>query len=336
VSPQLATSYLGLDLANPLLASPSPLTGDLSQLRALEDSGVAAVVLPSLFEEEIEHDAKQLQGLDTHGGDSFAEALTGYLPDFKTVETSATRQLRLVEDAKATLSIPVVASLNGTSLGGWTSYATRLAEAGADALELNIYLIPTDPAVAGAQVEERYIELVGAVRGAVEIPLAVKIGPYFSSLAEIANRLEHAGADALVLFNRFYQPDIDLDRLDVVPSIVLSSPAEMRLPLRWVALLSEQLRCDLAVTTGVHDGRDVVKALLVGADVAMTTSALLTHGPGHVATMLEQLSDWLDEHDYESVAQLRGAMSMSAAEDPEAYMRANYIETLYSYGDPSP
>ena len=334
MSADLTTRYLGLNLANPVVASPSPLTGDSDDLRGLEDAGVAAVVLPSVFEEEIEHDAAVLHELDVAGSGSFAEALDGYLPAFDRVETSATRHLRLLEDAKSRLSIPVIASLNGTSIGGWTRHAARLAEAGADALELNIYLLPTDPTVNSLEVERRYVELVHAVRSTVEIPLAVKIGPYFSSLTSLTQQLEAAGADGLVLFNRFYQPDIDLERLEVVPSIVLSSPSELRLPLRWIAVLSEILHCDLAVTTGVHDGHDVVKALIVGADIAMMTSALLANGARHATAVISQLAAWLDEHDYTSVSQLRGAMSLTAAEDPEAYLRANYIHTLHSYSNP--
>ncbi|MGI9600312.1 MAG: dihydroorotate dehydrogenase-like protein [Acidimicrobiales bacterium] len=327
----LRTRYLGLDLDSPVVASPSPMTADIDTLEQLERAGVGAVVLPSLFEEEIEHEAASLQQLDRHGAGAFAEAAGGYLPGFGDVETMASRHLQALETAKQRLSIPVIASLNGSTLGGWTRHAALLEEAGADAIELNVYLVATDPNTDGRAIEQRYRELVQAVRRTVTIPLAVKIGPYFSSMAATAGDLELAGADGLVLFNRFYQPDIDLEMLQVVPSIVLSSPAELRLPLRWVAVLSELVGCDLAVTTGVHHGHDVVKALLVGADVAMMASALLQNGTAHVTTVLSQLRQWLEQHDYESVDQLRGAMSVSAVEDAEEFVRANYVQTLHSF-----
>ncbi|MDH3706867.1 MAG: dihydroorotate dehydrogenase-like protein [Acidimicrobiia bacterium] len=332
----LSTRYLGLDLANPVVASPSPVTGDIDQLRRLEDAGIAAVVLPSLFEEEIEHETAALQQLDHHGAGAFAEAAEGYLPPLTEVETAASRHVDLVSSARKALSVPVIASLNGVTPGGWVRYASRLEDAGAHALELNIYLVATDPTHEAAEVEQRYAELVAAVGDSVSIPLSVKIGPYFSSLTSLARRLEQAGADGLVLFNRFYQPDIDLELLQVVPSIVLSSPTELRLPLRWTAVLSEILDGDLAVTTGVHHGDDVLKALLVGANVAMMASALLKEGPEHVAAVLSHVQQWLTDHGYASVDQLRGAMSMSAIDRPEQYVRANYIQTLHSYPRPQP
>lgn len=327
----LGTTYLGLELANPIVASSSPLTGDLTSLRVLQEAGAAAVVLPSLYEEQIEHEALEIQRLVEFGADSFAEALSGYFPEMDDYGSTTESHLEHVAAAKGALDIPVIASLNGTTRGGWVRYATRLQEAGADALELNVYLIPTDSYATGADVEERYLDLVSAVRAEVSIPLAVKIGPYFSSTAHMAKRLVDAGADGLVLFNRFYQPDIDLEEMRVVPNLKLSDPSEVRLPLRWVAIMYGNIRADLAVTTGVHTWTGVLKALLVGADVTMMASALLSHGPQHITTILDELRSWLDEHDYESLKQLRGSMSLKSAPNPDAFVRANYMKMLVTY-----
>jgi dihydroorotate dehydrogenase (fumarate) len=331
MSASMETTYLGHTLRNPVVASSSPLTGKIESLRRLEDSGIGAVVLPSLFEEQIEHEEMELHHLASFGAESFPEALGGYYPEIATHGVAADETLRLVADAKEELTIPVIASLNGTSPGGWVRYAEQLAEAGADAIELNVYLIPTDPKATAEDVESRYTDVVAAVREQVELPLAVKIGPYFSSTANMARRLVAAGADALVLFNRFYQPDIDLDELRVVPNLQLSQPHEIRLPMRWVAILSDLVECDLAVTSGAHGADEVLKALLVGADVVMMASALLEHGPEHVATVLIDMQRWLDENEYDSVEQLRGSMSLGAAPNAESFVRANYMDMLVNY-----
>ena len=327
----LSTSYLGLDLAAPLMASSSPLTGNLEDLRALEEAGLAAVVLPSLFEEQIEQESIEVQRLLDFGAESFAEALGGYFPDLQDYNTGPGGYLRHLEEARESLSIPIIASLNGTTRGGWVKYATRLENAGASALELNIYLVPTDPYADSTAVEQRYLDLLAAVVDRVSIPVAVKIGPFFSSLPHMAEQFVEAGASGLVLFNRFYQPDIDLEELEVVPNLRLSSPAELRLPLRWVAILCRRIRASLAVTTGVHTSEDVLKALLVGADVAMMASALLRNGPAHAAAVLDGVRAWLDENDYESVSQLKGSMSLRAAPNPDAFIRSNYMKELASY-----
>ena len=331
MSAGLQSTYLGLELRNPLVASPSPATGSLEGLKRLEDAGIGAVVLPSLFEEQVEHEAMELHRLAASGAESFPEAPAGFYANIRTYNVTVAKILRLLTEAKEALSVPVIASVNGTTPGGWVRYAEQLVDAGADALELNVYLIPTDPGVTGADVENRYTDVVAAVREQVSIPLAVKIGPYFSSTANMAGRLVEAGADAVVLFNRFYQPDIDLEELRVVPNLQLSRPDELRLPLRWVAILSDFLTCDLAVTSGVHGADDVLKACLVGADVVMIASALLEHGPDHVTVMLNEMQSWLDEHEYESVDQLRGSMSLGTTPNAESFVRANYMQMLVGY-----
>ena len=322
----LRTRYLDLDLRTPLVASASPLTGSLDGLRRLEAAGAAAVVLPSLFEEQLTLEARQVGRLLEAGAGSLSAALA--LDDYNAGPFG---YLALVEKAKATLQIPVIASLNGVTPGGWVRHAERMQDAGADALELNLYNVATDPRVGAAELEARYLELVAAVRAAVTVPLAVKLSPFFTALANIAVRIVEAGADGLVLFNRFYQPDLDLDSLDVVPRLVLSTSEELRLPLRWIAILRGQVRASLAATTGVHTGLDAAKVLLAGADVAMMTSALLRHGPGHVRTVEREFVAILAERDYGSVAQLRGSMSRSSMPDPEGFERANYMRTLMSW-----
>ena len=335
MSAHLGTTWLGLDLANPLVASSSPMTGEIDRLRALEEAGVAAVVLPSLFEEQIEHEALEMQRLVEYGAGSFAEALEGYFPEMDRYVTTSERYLELVADATRALSIPVVASLNGTTRGGWVKYARKLQDAGADAIELNVFLIPTDAYATCEETERRYLDLVAAVAEDVTIPVNVKLGPFFSNLTHTARELVEAGAAGLSLFNRFFQPDIDLEELKVVPNLTLSNPGEVRLPLRWVALLCGKVRGSLAVTSGVWSAEDVLKSLLVGADVAMMASALLRHGPGYATTVLRGVSEWLDEHEYESVSQLRGSMCFGSAPNPEAFIRANYMEMLVTYTAPS-
>ncbi|MGZ5305347.1 MAG: dihydroorotate dehydrogenase-like protein [Actinomycetota bacterium] len=329
----LRTRYLGLDLANPIVPSASPLGQRMETLRRLQDSGAAAVVLPSLFEEQIEHEEMQIHGALEAGADSFAEALS-YLPAFEDYNTGSDAYLRHLEATKGELEIPVIASLNGISLGGWTKHARRLQDAGADALELNVYLIAADADESGDDVERRYLDLVGAVRAEVTIPLAVKIGPFFSSFGHMARRLVDAGADGLVLFNRFMQPDIDLDTLRVDPTLTLSSSEELRLPLRWIAILHGRIQTSLAATTGVHTSADALKMLLAGADVVMMASALLHDGPEHVAVVLRGIEAWMAEREYRSVEQLRGSMSQANIGNPVAFARANYAQLLTSFVSP--
>jgi dihydroorotate dehydrogenase (fumarate) len=333
--PNLRTAYLGLELRSPLVASASPLTRDLEKVVRLAEAGAGAVVMPSLFEEEILHEEIELSRVLEAGAEHFAEALD-YFPAVGDLETTAEGYLSTVRKLRTAVSIPVIASLNATSPGGWIRHARLIEEAGADALELNLYRVAADPDRTAAEVEDSDLRLVSEVRAAVGIPLAVKLSPHYSSFANFAQRVVAAGADGLVVFNRFYQPDLDLETLEVVPRIELSHAWEMRLPLRWIAILRPQLgeKASLAATSGVHSGLDAAKLLLVGADVVMTTSALLHDGPEHIGTMENELVAWMSEHQYESVAQLRGSVSGSTAEDPSAFERANYVRTLYSWTAP--
>ncbi|MFP5577299.1 MAG: dihydroorotate dehydrogenase-like protein [Acidimicrobiia bacterium] len=328
----LSTTYLGLELRSPIVASASPITDDPDVVRRLEGAGAAAVVLPSLFEEEILHEEIELNRALEAGSEHVAEALD-YFPTIEELPHAGDRYVARLARIKAATSLPVIASLNATSPGGWTDHARRLQDAGADALELNLYHLSADPRLAADDVEDRDLEIIAAVRDEIDIPLAVKLSPYYSAMAGFAQDVVRAGADGLVLFNRFYQPDLDLESLAVVPRVELSSPSELRLPLRWIAILSPHLRgrASLAATSGVASGSDVVKALLVGADVAMTTSALLRHGPEHVAVLESELLAWLTEREYHSVAQLRGSANRSTSGDPAAFERAGYVRTLHSW-----
>lgn len=328
--PDLTTQYLGLSLRSPIVASPGPATRTVDSMAALQDHGIGAVVLPSLFEEQIIAEAELVHTTLETGAEMFAEA-TEFFPPLLDYNTGPDRYLSLVEQAKQRLDIPVIASLNASSLGGWTRYAALLEDAGAEALELNLYEVHADPARTSTEVENADIDLIEAVASAVDIPVAVKLSPYYSAFASFAVRAAAAPISGLVLFNRFYQPDVDLETLDVEPSVELSSPWELRLPLRWIAVLREHIGCSLAATTGVHDGYDVAKALLVGADVAMTTSSLLRNGETHVSTMHDQLVDWMTEHGYASVDQLRGSLRREASISPEAFERTNYARTLSSW-----
>lgn len=327
----LSTTYLGLTLNHPIMAAASPLTGNVESLLALQEAGAAAVVLPSLFEEQVEHEAMAYGTLLESGAAFNPEAYDGYFPDLDDYNTGVEEYLDLLTAAKQELSIPVIASLNGTSEGGWTYYALELENEGADALELNIYYVAADPDASSADVEDRYLRLVEEVRGEISIPLSVKIGPFFSSPANMARRLASAGADGLVLFNRFYQPDINLETLDVAPDLDLSTPAEMRLVLRWIAIMYGRVEADIAATTGVHDGLGAVKLMLAGANVAMMASALLQHGPDHISIVLAELQDWFTEREYPSLAQARGSVSQASVPDPSTFERANYMRTLTSY-----
>ncbi len=327
----LSTHYLGLELATPIVASAGPFTGDLASLRALDAAGIGAVVLPSLFEEQLVHEADQVERYSSYGSDANPEAPGGYVPNLDQYNEGAVRYLRLIREAQQVVRGPVIASLNGVTTGGWVRYAQLLADAGADAVELNVYRVAADTQVSGRQVEVETLRLVESVAEATNVPIAVKLSPHWSAMASFATQLAEAGADGLVLFNRFYQPDIDLDTLSVTPHLVLSDSDELRLPLRWCAIMHGRVDASLAASTGVHTHRDVLKLLLAGADVTMSTSALLRHGPAHVATLTEGVREWMQARGYSSVDELRGAISQRTVRDPAAFERANYLETLTSY-----
>lgn len=327
----LSTTYLGLTLKNPIVPSASPLSRSLDNIRRMEDEGAAAVVMYSLFEEQIASESRRLDHYLDYMAESFAEAKT-FFPDLNHYNgVSPDEYLEHVRRAKGAVGIPVIASLNGISTGGWISYAQKMQQAGADALELNLYHIPTDLERSGAEVEQMYLDVVGAVKQSVTIPVAVKVSPYFSATGHMAKRLAAAGADALVLFNRFYQPDFDLEALEVTPHLVLSSSHELRLPLRWVAILYGRVAVDLAITTGVHTHEDVLKGLMAGAKVTMMTSELLHNGLQRIREILAGLVAWMEEHEYESVRQMQGSMSQQHVADPAAFERANYMKVLESW-----
>lgn len=323
----LSTVYMGLTLRNPLVASASPLSQTVEGVRQLADAGVGAVVLYSLFEEQLRREAAANARLVDAGTESFAESLS-YFPAAAEDEAGPRRYLSLLERAAAAVDVPVIASLNGVTPGGWADYARAMQDAGAAAVELNIYYLPGDPRISGRDVEQRHLDVLSRVKDAVTVPVAVKLSPYFSSTGEIALRLDEAGADALVLFNRFLQPDIDPDKLSVVPAVGLSIPAEARLPRTWIALLHGRVRASLAATTGVETAADVAKYLLAGADVVMTASALLRHGPGHAAVLLDGLADWMTRKHFAGVDELRGMLAVPAGTDEAAYERAGYVGAL--------
>ena len=326
----LKTTYLGLDLKNPIVVSPSPLCGDLANIKLMEDSGASAVILQSIFEEQINLESLALDQ-NLSGGEYSQSEASSYFPELEDYGMGPNSYLEHIAQAKAAVDIPIIGSLNGVSTGGWIEHAKLIQEAGADALELNVYYVSTDPTRTGTDVENMYEELVRNVKSNVTIPVAVKIGPYFSSFANMADRIAKAGADGLVLFNRFYQPDIDLEALEVKPNIILSSPGRMRLRLRWIAILYKAIQADFALTGGVHSGTDVIKAMMAGAKVAMTTSALLKSGIDHITTLRNGVLQWMEEHEYESIAQMQGSMSQQSVADPEAFERANYMQTIKSY-----
>lgn len=326
----LTTSYMGLRLKNPLIASASPLSENIDNFRRLEDAGIAAIVNYSLFEEQLTRDSYELYQRLTQGTESFAESLT-YFPEQQNFTLGPEEYLKHIHKASRSVDIPVIGSLNGYTEGGWIKYAKDIQEAGADALELNIYFIPTDFKMTSAEVEQRYLDILKAVKENVTIPVAVKIGPFFSAMANMAKRLDEAGADALVLFNRFYQPDIDLEHLAIVPNVLLSTPQAMRLPLRWIAILHGNVKASLAATSGIHQAQDVLKMLMVGADAVMMCSSLLKNGINQTEKVLEELSVWMEEHDYESVKQMQGSMSQKSCPNPEAFERANYMKALKTF-----
>jgi dihydroorotate dehydrogenase (fumarate) len=326
----LSTTYLGLSLKNPVVPSSSPLSESIDSILQMEDHGAAAIVMHSLFEEQLTKESHRLDHYLDYGTESFAEALS-YFPVADDYHVGPDSYLDHIRKAKERCSMPIIGSLNGISTGGWTGYAKQIEEAGADALELNIYYIPTDPRMTAVEVEQRYVDIVTAVRSATSLPLAVKMKPYFSAVANMAQRLVDAGANGLVLFNRFYQPDIDLEALEVTPGLVLSSSHEMRLPLRWVAILSGRIDADLAVTSGVHTYEDVLKAVMAGASVTMMASELLRNGVDRIIDVLGDVALWLREHEYDSLEQMRGSMSQRHVAEPSAFERANYMKVLQSW-----
>lgn len=328
----LSTTYLGLRLRNPLVASASPLSKKIDRAKRLEDAGISAIVMYSLFEEQIIHESLELDHFLNRGSESFPEALS-YLPDGGMYSVKPEKYLNQVAGLKKALKIPVIGSLNGVSKGGWTKYARKIEEAGADALELNLYYIPTDPDTTSNDIEDTQAELVAEVKAAIRIPLAVKISPFVTSIPNFAKRLVNAGADGLVLFNRFYQPDFDLEELEIIHSLDLSTSAELRLPLRWISILHGRVETDFALTSGAHTIRDVVKSMMSGAKVAMMASNLLHNGEQVVGQMLTDLEAWMKEHEYDSIRQMQGSMSQRSVKEPAAFERANYMKVLGSYRD---
>ena len=326
----LTTRYMGMTLKNPLVASASPLSEHLDTIRRLEDNGAAAVVLFSLFEEQIRHESAALEYFFNLGRDSFAEAAS-YFPAVEDYDVGPGQYLELVRQAAEAVDIPIIASLNGISEHGWVTFAKEMEDAGASGIELNVYYIPTEEFRSGAEVEQQYVNVLSAVKDKVTVPVAIKLGPYFSSFADMASQLDDAGADALVLFNRFYQPDFDIETRQVVPSLSLSRPDEIRLPLFWIALLYKRLSASLAATTGVHGPVEAIKYLMAGADVVMSTSAVLQEGPSFFRRVIGDMTEWMDKKGYESVDQMRGSMSQHSVMDSTAFVRANYIKTLESY-----
>ncbi len=326
----LTTRYLGLTLKNPLVASASPLSKKVDSVCRMEDAGAAAVVMYSLFEEQIAHESHELDHYLERGTHSYAESLS-YFPDLDHYNLGPEPYLEHLHRIKSAVSIPVIGSLNGVSSGGWVDYADKIEQAGADALELNIYYLPTDIDLSGAELEETYVRLVTDIRARVKLPISVKLSPFFTSIPNIAKRLVEVGANGLVLFNRFYQPDFDLDELKVVPDLDLSTSYELRLPLRWIAILYGRIAADFALTGGVHAAQDVLKAMMGGASVAMMASELLAHGPGRLGQMIAGIERWMEEHEYESIAQMKGCMSQRAVAEPAAFERANYMKALNSF-----
>ena len=326
----LSTTYMGMKLSNPLVVSASPLSRDVANVKQMEDCGAAAVVMFSLFEEEIRHEALELDHYLSYGTHSFSEALD-YFPEHEQYNIGPESYLDQIGKLKEAVEIPIIASLNGTTMGGWVEYAKKIEEAGADALELNVYHISTETGVSGLEIEQLHLDILGEVKKHVSLPVAVKLSPFFSSMAHMAQQLDWAGANALVLFNRFYQPDIDLENLEVTPNVLLSTPQALRLPLRWVAILHGQIKANLAASGGIHSAEDVLKMLMVGANVTMLASVLLQRGIDQIQEVLQGLQQWMEEHEYESVEQMQGSMSHSSCANPTAFERANYIKALHTF-----
>ena len=326
----LETTYMGLKLKNPLVPSASPLSKEISNIRHMEDVGASAVVLESLFEEQISHESKELDHFLTQGTESYAEALS-YFPDAEVYDFGPEEYLAHIQKCKEAVNIPIIASLNGVSNGGWIDYAKKMQDAGADALELNTYYIATDPLKSSQEIEDNYIDVLKAVKSAVTIPVAMKISPYFTALGSMAKRFDDAKADALVLFNRFYQPDIDLDSLEVVPNLILSSSESMRLPMRWIAILKGHINASLAGTSGIHSAKDVLKMIMAGADITMLCAVLLKQGIAEIQNIIKDVEKWMEDNEYESIEQMKGSMSFKSVAEPAAYARANYMKVLKSY-----
>ena len=323
----LSTTYLGLKLHTPLVVSASPLSRDVEAICRLEEAGASAVVLYSLFEEQLRQEEVDLEYHLSAGTESFAESLT-YFPQANEFQTGPEGYLNHIRKAKSSVRIPIIASLNGSTMGGWTKFASEIERAGADAIECNVYYIPTDPKLTAEDVEKTYVDILRAVKSAVTIPVAVKLSPFFSNMANMAQRLDAAGADALVLFNRFYQPDIDLEDLELRPNVLLSTPQSLRLPLTWIGILFGRIKAGLAATSGVHGAQDVIKLLMVGANATMLCSALMRHGINHLRHIERELREWMEEHEYESVAQMQGSMSQIRCNDPGAFERAQYMRAV--------
>ena len=328
----LSTTYLGLELKNPLVASASPLSKKIEKAKKLEEAGVSAIVMYSLFEEQIIHDSLELDHYLTRGTNSFAEAMT-YLPDIGTYNMGPDKYLDHLSALKKAVSIPVIGSLNGVSRGGWVSYARFMQDAGADAVELNMYYLSADPDLSGQELEDNYVDLIEGVKSRIDIPLAVKLSPFITSLPNFACRLVDAGADGLVLFNRFYQPDFDLEELEVVRSLELSDSRDLLLPLRWISILYGKVEADFALTSGVHSAQDVLKAMMAGAKVAMTASTVLRHGYERITSILTDLGAWMEANEYESIKQMQGSMSQQSVAEPAAFERSNYIQILNEFRD---
>lgn len=326
----LSTRYMGLALNNPLVASASPLSENVGNFKKLEDAGVSAIVMHSLFEEQLSNEALEMDHHLNFGTESYAESLS-FFPEPAEYKVGPEEYLDHIAKAKKSIAIPVIASLNGYTRGGWTKYAQNMEEAGADAIELNIYHIPTDLKESAQFVEQKYLDILASVKATVKIPVAVKLSPYFSNMANMAKQLDDAGADALVLFNRFYQPDIDLESLEVLPHVNLSTPQAMRLPLRWIAILHGQIGCSLAATSGIHSHLDILKMIMVGADVTMLCSTILKNGIRHITDIRQNIETWMEEHEYESIQQMRGSLSQKNCADPQGFERAQYMKTLQSY-----
>jgi dihydroorotate dehydrogenase (fumarate) len=327
---ELKTKYMGMELKSPVVPSSSPLTHDLDNVKKMEDAGAGAVVCHSLFEEQLTHETGELDHYLSYGTDSYAEA-TSYFPGQESFQTGPEEYLDLIANMKKAVDIPVIGSLNGVSAGGWVKYAKNIQEAGADALELNIYYIPTNPNITGSEIVNMYTDTLAAVKENVNIPVAMKLSPFFTSMSNVARRLDNAGADALVMFNRFYQPDFDLDNLEVVPNLVLSTSFEMRLPLRWIAILYSHVNASLALTRGVHTHEDVIKGIMAGADVTMIASELLVNGIGRIEELLNGMKAWMEEKEYDSVEMMKGSMSQKSVAEPAAFERANYTKVLHSF-----
>lgn len=326
----LKTKYMGLELKSPIVPSSSPLTMNMDNVKAMEDAGAGAIVCHSLFEEQLTHESGELDHYLSYGTDSYAEAIS-YFPEQESFQTGPEEYLDIIANMKKTVDIPVIGSLNGVSAGGWVKYAKNIQEAGADALELNIYYIPTNPDIPGSEIVNMYTDTLAAVKENVSLPVAMKISPFFTSMSNVARRLDDAGADALVMFNRFYQPDFDLDNLEVVPNLVLSTSFEMRLPLRWIAILYSHVKASLALTRGVHSYEDVIKGIMAGADITMVCSELLVNGIGRIEEMLDGMKKWMEEKEYDSVEMMKGSMSQKSVREPAAFERANYTKVLHSY-----